>query len=99
MSVAQIWSMIKRSCNINEQDELLWGATWLHKATQNEIYLNYVLNNVYQMGRPWNIGEFRWDSKDAEISVLLSEVDYDFLIKFHIFFLLCLTKSHIQFMF
>ncbi|KAL8105488.1 hypothetical protein AgCh_029322 [Apium graveolens] len=25
--------------------------------------------------RPWNIGEFRWDSKDAEISVLLSEMD------------------------
>ncbi|XP_074354264.1 endoglucanase 8-like [Apium graveolens] len=55
------------------QDELLWGAAWLHKATQNEIYLNYVLNNVYQMGRPWNIGEFGWDSKDAGISVLLSE--------------------------
>ncbi|KAL8087971.1 hypothetical protein AgCh_037930 [Apium graveolens] len=55
------------------QDELLWGAAWLHKATQNTFYLNYVLSNVNKMSRPWNIGEFGWDTKDAGISVLLSE--------------------------
>ncbi|XP_074353833.1 endoglucanase 8-like [Apium graveolens] len=55
------------------QDELLWGAAWLHRATQKPYYLNYVLSNVYKMGRPWNIGEFGWDTKDAGISVLLSE--------------------------
>ncbi|KAK1366667.1 Endoglucanase [Heracleum sosnowskyi] len=55
------------------QDELLWGAAWLHKATKKESYLDYVQSNVYKIGRHWNIGEFGWDSKDAGISVLLSE--------------------------
>lgn len=67
-----------RSCS-TEHDELLWGATWLYKATENRIYLNYVLSNVYKMGRPWNIGEFGWDSKVAGIS-------YDILIQFYMFY-------------
>ena len=29
------------------------------------------------MSRPWNVGEFGWDTKDAGISVLLSEVNYN----------------------
>ncbi|KAL1813858.1 hypothetical protein ACET3Z_023923 [Daucus carota] len=55
------------------EDDLLWGAAWLYRATLNKYYFDYVSTNVYKMSRPWNVGEFGWDTKDAGISVLLSE--------------------------
>ena len=27
---------------VSSQDELLWGAAWLHKATRSPTYLNYI---------------------------------------------------------
>ncbi|GLJ25275.1 hypothetical protein SUGI_0483850 [Cryptomeria japonica] len=32
------------------QDELLWGAAWLHKATKNAEYLNYIQANGQSLG-------------------------------------------------
>ncbi|OIV99415.1 hypothetical protein TanjilG_17225 [Lupinus angustifolius] len=55
------------------QDELVWGAAWLLKATKLPYYENYIDQNIQNVK---NIGEFGWDSKDAGINVLLSEVKH-----------------------
>ena len=65
------------------QDELLWGAAWLHKATKNHSYINYIqINgktlgvqiNRKTLGADENINEFGWDNKHAGINVLVSKV-------------------------
>ncbi|KAL8519188.1 hypothetical protein ACS0TY_010212 [Phlomoides rotata] len=57
------------------QDELLWAAAWLQKATKSSVYLNYVIYNMYTF-KPQiepSILEFGWDAKHAGISVLVSK--------------------------
>ncbi|KAM5585475.1 endoglucanase 11-like [Rosa sericea] len=54
-------------------DELLWAAMWLYKATNNEDYLNYVLNNAQAFGgTTWSITEFSWDVKYAGVQIIAS---------------------------
>ncbi|KAB1210845.1 Endoglucanase 4 [Morella rubra] len=58
------------------QDELLWGAAWLFKATKEPNYWNYVAENMHKLENYFVIGscaEFGWDSKHAGINVLVSE--------------------------
>ncbi|XP_047965357.1 endoglucanase 8-like [Salvia hispanica] len=56
------------------QDELLWGAAWLYKATNKVYYWNYVKKNVISFKSNIEAAnfEFSWDSKHAGISVLVS---------------------------
>ncbi|KAJ1384580.1 Six-hairpin glycosidase superfamily [Sesbania bispinosa] len=53
------------------QDELVWGAAWLLKATKLPYYWNYIEQNIQNLK---NFGEFGWDSKDAGINVLVSKL-------------------------
>ncbi|TYJ43855.1 hypothetical protein E1A91_A03G181900v1 [Gossypium mustelinum] len=56
-------------------DELLWAATWLFRATGEEHYLKYVVDNaVYMGGTGWAVKEFSWDNKYAGVQILLSKV-------------------------
>lgn len=55
------------------QDELLWGAAWLRRATQEDTYLNYVASNAHTLGADDNINEFGWDNKHAGLNVLVSK--------------------------
>lgn len=56
-------------------DELLWGAMWLYKATDNEEYLKYVINMADLFGGiGWAISEFSWDVKYAGVQVMASKV-------------------------
>ncbi|KAL2512339.1 Endoglucanase 24 [Abeliophyllum distichum] len=55
------------------QDELLWGAAWLRRASQDESYLNYLQNNGKTLGADENINEFGWDNKHAGLNVLVSK--------------------------
>nr|WDA53384.1 glycosyl hydrolase 9b18 [Erycina pusilla] len=55
------------------QDELLWGAAWLRRASQNESFLNYIQNNGKTLGADENINEFGWDNKHAGLNILLSK--------------------------
>ncbi|XP_054817174.1 endoglucanase 4-like isoform X2 [Prosopis cineraria] len=58
-------------CNLGGyQDELVWGAAWLFKATKLPKYWNYVNKNIHSLN---NFGEFGWDTKDAGINVLISK--------------------------
>ncbi|XP_058100374.1 endoglucanase 6-like [Magnolia sinica] len=55
-------------------DELLWAATWLYQATNDEYYLNYLANNGDSLGGTgWAMTEFGWDVKYAGAQVLVSK--------------------------
>ncbi|KAK1568557.1 hypothetical protein Q3G72_025944 [Acer saccharum] len=56
-------------------DELLWGAMWLYKATDNDKYLNYVIQNADSFGGiGWAITEFSWDVKYAGLQIMASKL-------------------------
>ena len=67
------------------QDELLWGAAWLRRASQDDSYLNYIQNNGKTLGADDNINEFGWDNKHAGLNVLVSKVDKSSILSRKIF--------------
>ena len=56
------------------QDELLWGAAWLHKASRQRVYRDYIKKNEVALGASDSINEFGWDNKHAGLNVLISKV-------------------------
>ncbi|KAJ8749612.1 hypothetical protein K2173_026261 [Erythroxylum novogranatense] len=60
------------------QDELLWGAAWLQKATKNPIYLNYIQVNGQTLGAAESDNTFGWDNKHVGARILLSR---EFLVQ------------------
>ncbi|KAL8113459.1 endoglucanase 16-like [Apium graveolens] len=54
-------------------DELLWAATWLYKASRQSAYLKYITDE----GVPANVAEFNWDLKYAGAQVILSELYFE----------------------
>ncbi|XP_057961322.1 endoglucanase 8 [Malania oleifera] len=61
-------------CDVNGyQDELLWGAAWLHKASRRREYREYILRNEVVLRAGDTINEFGWDNKHAGINVLISK--------------------------
>ncbi|AQK83668.1 Endoglucanase 17-like precursor [Zea mays] len=55
------------------QDELLWGAAWLHRASRRREYRDYIKRNEVALGASDAINEFGWDNKHAGINVLISK--------------------------
>ncbi|KAI5595370.1 hypothetical protein BDE02_03G134200 [Populus trichocarpa] len=55
------------------QDELLWGASWLHKASLNGTYLAYIQSNGHTMGSDDDDYSFSWDDKRPGTKILLSK--------------------------
>ncbi|KAJ6695225.1 ENDO-14-BETA-GLUCANASE [Salix koriyanagi] len=55
------------------QDELLWGASWLHKASLNGSYLAYIQSNGHTMGSDDDDYSFSWDDKRPGTKILLSK--------------------------
>ncbi|XP_016474134.1 endoglucanase 17-like isoform X2 [Nicotiana tabacum] len=55
------------------QDELLWGAAWLHRATKNSFYLNYIQRNGQNLGADQSDNTFCWDNKHVGARILLSK--------------------------
>ncbi|KAF8077097.1 hypothetical protein N665_1062s0017 [Sinapis alba] len=51
------------------QDELLWAAAWLYKATGENKYISYIISN-----QDWSqaVNEFSWDNKFAGAQALLA---------------------------
>lgn len=55
-------------------DELLWAAAWLHEATGDQYYLNYMIDNAGSLGgTTMAMNEFSWDDKYAGVQVLASK--------------------------
>ncbi|CAL9167767.1 unnamed protein product [Musa hybrid cultivar] len=63
----------KRFAKKKHTDELLWGAAWLRRASQNDSFLGYIQNNGKTLGADDNINEFGWDNKHAGLNVLVSK--------------------------
>lgn len=57
------------------QDELLWGAAWLERASRNVSYLNYIQSNGQSLGADDSVNIFSWDEKHAGTRVLLAKVE------------------------
>ncbi|XP_020096917.1 endoglucanase 19-like [Ananas comosus] len=56
-------------------DELLWAAAWLHQATGDRYYLDYLANNGDALGGTgWSTAEFGWDVKYAGAQVLAAKI-------------------------
>ncbi|GLT55201.1 hypothetical protein SLA2020_283440 [Shorea laevis] len=55
------------------QDELLWAAVWLHKASRRREYREYIARNEVILRAGDTINEFGWDNKHAGINVLISK--------------------------
>lgn len=77
-----------------DQDELLWAAAWLHRATNDKSYLDY-------LGQAGNTGgartEFSWDDKFVGAQVLVAKVKrlqtfIFFLGQLHTFISIIYTK-------
>lgn len=58
-------------------DELVWSATWLYKATGEESYLTYAKAGYSQYGFTNNKDVLSWDSKVGAIKVLLAQLTGD----------------------
>ncbi|XP_010439178.1 PREDICTED: endoglucanase 20-like [Camelina sativa] len=56
------------------QDELLWAAAWLYRATGEQSYIDYVISN-----QDWSqaVNEFSWDNKFAGAQALLASEFYN----------------------
>ncbi|KZV47145.1 endoglucanase 17 [Dorcoceras hygrometricum] len=61
------------SLPISTEDELLWGAAWLHKATRNPNYLSYIQANGQTLGADESDSTFGWDNKHVGARILLSK--------------------------
>lgn len=59
-------------------DELLWGASWLHRASKDSSYLAYIQSNGQTMGANDDDYSFSWDDKRPGTKIILSK---DFLEK------------------
>ncbi|KAF3795731.1 Endoglucanase 17 [Nymphaea thermarum] len=55
------------------QDELLWGAAWLYKATKKPAYLKYIQVNGQILGAYEADNRFDWDNKHVGARILLSK--------------------------
>lgn len=58
----------------------MWGAAWLHKATKNPAYLNYIQANGQTLGADEGDNTFGWDNKHVGARILLSKVIFSFLL-------------------
>ena len=59
------------------EDELLWAALWLHRATGKGAYLEYVVENGHRFGGTgWEMAEFSWDVKHAGVQILATKVGW-----------------------
>ncbi|KAL6533586.1 Endoglucanase [Orobanche hederae] len=57
------------------EDELLWAAAWLYKATKNTMYLDYLGDNGDNLGGTgWAMTEFGWDVKYAGVQTLVAQL-------------------------
>ena len=55
-------------------DELVWGAAWLYKATGDEAYLNKAKQYYQNFNLGGQTGVFSWDDKNVGVHVLMAEL-------------------------
>ncbi|KAM7461545.1 hypothetical protein LguiA_029666 [Lonicera macranthoides] len=60
------------SDSLGSDDEFLWGAAWLFRATNDASYISF----INSLGANDDTDIFSWDNKYAGARVLLSRMDY-----------------------
>ncbi|PNT65007.1 endoglucanase 23 [Brachypodium distachyon] len=61
-------------CDYNGyQDELLWGAAWLRRASGDDTFLKYIKDNGKTLGAEEGFNEFGWDNKHAGLNILVAK--------------------------
>lgn len=60
-----------------KQDELLWGASWLHQASEDSSYMSYIQLNGRTLGAEDDDYSFSWDDKRVGTKILLSKVWFE----------------------
>ena len=55
-------------------DELVWGALWLYKATGDNAYLEKAKNYYDQFGFQGKTSVLSWDGKEAGAQILLAQL-------------------------
>ncbi|PNF36366.1 hypothetical protein B7P43_G18040 [Cryptotermes secundus] len=56
------------------KDELVWGAVWLYRATNDSSYLTTAEQQYNEFGlQYWNV-PFTWDAKSSAVEVVLAKV-------------------------
>eukprot|EP00897_Mesotaenium_endlicherianum_P006856 jgi/Mesen1/6199/ME000032S05488 len=56
-------------------DELVWAAAWLYRATGDATYLNFILSNEASLTGTGYQVMFTWDNKFAGAQILLANVN------------------------
>lgn len=51
----------------------MWGAAWIHRASQDTSYLSYIQTNGHVMGSDDDDFSFSWDDKRPATKVLLAK--------------------------
>lgn len=54
-------------------DELLWGASWIYKASGTSSYIEYIRSNGHILGADDDDYSFSWDDKRPGTKILLSK--------------------------
>ena len=62
-------------------DELVWGAAWLYKATGDDAYLEKAKQYYSQFNLGGQTGVFSWDDKTVGVHALMSELTGDAVYK------------------
>ncbi|KAM0897128.1 hypothetical protein ACQ4PT_022746 [Festuca glaucescens] len=55
-------------------DRAVVGVVWLHKASRQRIYRDYIKRNEVALRASESINEFGWDNKHAWIYILISKL-------------------------
>nr|GMD88306.1 endoglucanase 1-like [Ipomoea batatas]GME17376.1 endoglucanase 1-like [Ipomoea batatas] len=56
------------------KDELLWGAAWLYKASEDSSYQDYIQSNGQTLGATEDVYSLSWDDKRPGTKILLSQM-------------------------
>ena len=69
---ANIFAKYSRSWN-GYNDELVWGAAWLYKATGDVSYFNKAKKYYNDFSLEGQTGVFSWDDKTVGVHALMAE--------------------------
>ncbi|CAH9114550.1 unnamed protein product [Cuscuta epithymum] len=56
------------------EDEVVWAAAWLYKATNERQYLDYVVQNAASVTDDCQMKEVSWETKCGAVQVLVSKI-------------------------
>ena len=81
IAILLLFSVLSTSSWNGYNDELVWGAAWLYKATGDEAYLNKAKQYYQNFNLAGQDGVFSWDDKNVGVHALMAELTGDAIYK------------------